>query len=459
MSQKVTVIANTTPTHFGAWLEKHTQGIHWRNFPTERGRINLQSARASGYQITMDGSYSCPSKDDPDFETAYLLGPQIGFELTPLSADRTEITGYCNPSKPAALVAYFAELLAEIAKRWPETIGDINEYLKSTGAELGIHQFPSPATDDRDAQMSAQSGGVNSQGDISARGDVVGRDKVINITNVTTQAPLTGATHQEKQTGYLIGPQLRITRDDIGLQPSEFIELIGFQSEKEYLQMERNEIECPERLIDRIFEATGILPDWLKHSNQPKYTIIPDLDWARHTNQAIRQIVNLSHGSDEMLPVYVTIAISTPTSDRLFWRGKNLWASMTGQYSHLGICVEIAKHKYKVFDTQFCADPDNHYLRTKYFEPFYAFLRGLYEYEGLDSRGVIMPTGKDERDLYKGRVHPQSVLFRHKVSRRINWLSEVLDTRDSPSRAYISRNYGGWIEKLQSTFRSFNNNA
>jgi hypothetical protein len=409
------------------------------------------------------GSVKLIKRDNISTEFLIIERPRLQFDLsTPEQlADELRVFNqqdgprkqYATEEDRQKLIAFYRrerENHSKLVDRYEKAKADLVEMLKERGLwiEEDIEIVPPKQNDWRTSAVN-----INAEGDVKAGGDVVGRDNVNIVTNVTVQPSLDSVSQQGKQREYLVGRRLRNVREDVGLQPSEFIELVGFQSEKEYLQMESNEIECPEYLIDRIFETTGVLPEWLKHASQPKYNVDPRLDWFRQTDQAVRQIASLSTGLQEVFPVYVTTAVCTPASDWLLWRVKNLWAEATGNYLHVGVCVPIAKHKYKVFDTQFRVDSENYHLRVKYFRQFHAFLRGLYDCGRLDTQGIILPSQADEIDLYKGRVHPRRVLFRHKISRRINWLSVVLDARDYPFNASTYRMCGGWLRSLRNAFQ------
>jgi hypothetical protein len=296
-------------------------------------------------------------------------------------------------------------------------------------------------------QTSAQGGGIDiASNDTTIGGDVVGRDK-ISITNIN-QYSSGKEEAQSSERGFLIGEQLRIARDDTGLQPPRFIELIDFHGEQQYRKMEANTTECPESVIDRIYKATGILPGWLKDpTEQKKCEVEFTDDWRRCPREAARQISQLSTGE-----IYVTIAASIPARDRLLWRGKNLWAKATMDYLHVGICVPIAEYRYKIFDTNFSADFENAHDRERYALPFYSFLYELFDRFDLNCHGIILSDFKDDKVLYKGKVHPRKILSSQKAFWRINWVQRVLEQRDNLDWSYVTKNCGSWIKNMQRIF-------
>lgn len=284
---------------------------------------------------------------------------------------------------------------------------------------------------------------INSANDTSVGGDVVGRDKVSSTTNINVNV-----ISQEKATPtertYLIGEQLGIVRAEVGLKSSEFIELIDFHSEQQYLEMEANKTGCPESVISRIYEATGVLPEWLKNPDRPKYEVELTDDWTSQPRETARRISEASAGE-----VYVTIAASIPAKDLLFWRGKNLWASITGDYLHVGVCVPISEYRYKIFDTGLSVDFRNALDSEKYAPPFCLFLSELFECFDVRCVGVILADYKAERALYKGYAYPRTVLSSPKAFWGINWVQHVLAAEDESGPTYIKRDCGGWIEDVR----------
>ena len=299
-----------------------------------------------------------------------------------------------------------------------------------------------------------QSGGL----DISAEqanvgGDAVGRDK-ISVTNITNVYPSGKDEAQPLEKRFLIGKQLRIVRDDTGLQPPGFIELIDFHSEQQYRDMEANKTECPESVIGRIYEATGILPGWLKDPSKQKYEIELADDWIRQPKETARRIAQLATEY-----IYVTVAASIPAKDRLLWRSQNLLARMTDDYLHVGVCVPVSAHRYRVFDTGFAAHFANAYDQERYALPFYLFLYELFEHLGVNCVGVILSGLWADKALYQGKVYPRKILSSHNAFGRINWVRQVLAQQDDRNQTYVIKNCGQWIGDIQRVFLELGNNA
>jgi transcriptional regulator with XRE-family HTH domain len=63
------------------------------------------------------------------------------------------------------------------------------------------------------------------------------------------------------------GPRLKRLREDLELSTSNFIELIGYPSEKWYMRVEEGRAEIEEAFLIKAAEATGVSITWLKHGS------------------------------------------------------------------------------------------------------------------------------------------------------------------------------------------------
>lgn len=116
-----TFFLDTSADYFVTWLRDYTRAAPYRDFPTEKGRINLQSAQpayrpAGPTEMVMDGFYIAPSGDDSERGTH--LHRLISFKIVPLGHGRTEVIAEC---RQPVVMDYFQELLREIGRRWPES--------------------------------------------------------------------------------------------------------------------------------------------------------------------------------------------------------------------------------------------------------------------------------------------------------------------------------------------------
>jgi hypothetical protein len=116
---KTNFIIDTSQEYFCNWLEDFTRDAPYKNFPTEKGYISLQTARPAQYgysgnrYMRMEGYYLTPK--DGESQTAYPLSSIVEFKIIPLNQNRIEIAAEC--SQPVVEV-YFQLLLEEISKRW-----------------------------------------------------------------------------------------------------------------------------------------------------------------------------------------------------------------------------------------------------------------------------------------------------------------------------------------------------
>jgi NAD-dependent SIR2 family protein deacetylase len=124
---KETLYLNTTATLFAQWLADYTRMAPDRDFPTEKGRLVLQSIKPSisiqaPTTLAMEAFYIVQKKGE-DAEMVRPIGAAITFRVIPLSSERVEVRAECNQP---AVADYIRELLAEIKQRWP-TKGIVSE--------------------------------------------------------------------------------------------------------------------------------------------------------------------------------------------------------------------------------------------------------------------------------------------------------------------------------------------
>ena len=143
MGIKTNFIIETSQEYFCNWLQDFTRDAPYKNFPTEKGSISLQTARPAQYgysgnrYMRMEGYYLTAPKDDS--QTAYPISSVIEFKINPLNQNRIEIVAEC--SQPV-VESYFRILLEEIGKRWSPTksseqqISELQEVVSNGFSEL-----------------------------------------------------------------------------------------------------------------------------------------------------------------------------------------------------------------------------------------------------------------------------------------------------------------------------------
>jgi hypothetical protein len=135
---KETLYLDTTAALFAQWLAECTQLAPYRRFPTEKGRLVLQSIKPplsiqAPTALAMDTIHVVP-KEDEDTELACPVRAAITFRVIPLSSERVEVQAECNQP---VVADYFRELLAEIKQRWPT-----KEAVSETPSALPHHLEP-----------------------------------------------------------------------------------------------------------------------------------------------------------------------------------------------------------------------------------------------------------------------------------------------------------------------------
>ena len=111
----VTFILDTGADTLANWLK-----ATWR--PEHAGRVNLQTLRddhgrqGATRRLAADGVLTY-EREGQAAAVAYGLETMVLFELLPLSAERLEVRAECRYH--ATLLPWFADLLAEMVKRWP----------------------------------------------------------------------------------------------------------------------------------------------------------------------------------------------------------------------------------------------------------------------------------------------------------------------------------------------------
>jgi hypothetical protein len=120
---------------------------------SKRGWFVLQRARAGGSfhksdRITIDSAFYTLSRDDEQREILHFAGVEaVHFGVTDIGTERDsriEVDALCiNSFMP--IRAYFHDLLAEIARTWPESAQPIGELAQASARETGVDTLQSAA--------------------------------------------------------------------------------------------------------------------------------------------------------------------------------------------------------------------------------------------------------------------------------------------------------------------------
>jgi hypothetical protein len=238
------------------------------------------------------------------------------------------------------------------------------------------------------------------------------------------QLPISANSVQEKR--YQAGTRLGILREQLNLEPSKFIDLLGLPSESAYLDMEANQAEVPLSLLEQIVDLTGVNLDWLKHGGEQMHPVgyLPLRDVRQDLLTLIKQ-----------RPRLVLLTVDSP---RLF----------------VGICTQVSDYRWHVHKTGMWLKFWHWFDDLWAISHFYAFLYGLSKVFPYQSRGYKIARDEHEQ-LYSGKVHPCSILSTD-IS-IYSWIIEALldiehKEREAPRYA---KQYGRWLARVHEEFKKY----
>jgi hypothetical protein len=268
---------------------------------------------------------------------------------------------------------------------------------------------------------------------------------------------------QPETEGFLIGERLQQLRQELELQSSEMIKLIGYPSEKAYLEMENNIRECNGAIIAQLYTTFGVLSDWLTDGTFPKYER-DRLLWWQDPEACLAQIFEL-----DPQRLYVTLRVRKPND----WLGclrdmKDFVFSILNastmdsdllSYADpflIGIFAEVTPYRYHTYDLAAGLDS---IWRSQFHRPWasrllYQFLNTLVYRSQFEVQGVIIPEWRLNAGLYAGRLHPMQVLRQVDWTWGVEWPYEVLDlAQKRMSTRRGRRRYGRWFPRVREVFR------
>lgn len=278
------------------------------------------------------------------------------------------------------------------------------------------------------------------------------------LEKLISKVPLTLSTpsNQQIRKRYLVGKQLKLLRKELGLETSAFKDVIGFPSEKEYQQIEADEVEVDETFLQSVYEATGALPEWLMYGGEPCYEVdlfkVGTYGWTSAPQEALKIITELHPKI-----VYLTIATTTPISDFPIVRQiKDIHRTATFQNLHLGLCLQLNDFRHKIFDLHLAADLWE-LLSKEYASPFFKLVDSLLDDYGAAVRGFIINNLKDDWALYNGSMYPGSILSKYHYRQQGNWIIDLMSLKNDESvpNTYAWM-YGNWFVKLHKVLRETN---
>lgn len=272
---------------------------------------------------------------------------------------------------------------------------------------------------------------ISIDGDVADSVVIAGDDNIVNIIKSVTEKNNTKILDEvvtKKQERYFdAGKRVKTVRNELGIKTSEFIELTGLLSEREYKAIERGEKETPLHLLEKITQISGVNLEWLKHGGELRYPIE-----AVYFNPVERDLA--------------FCARLNPQEYFLTLNEKDL---------HIGLVAQIGAYRYQVIDTGVTLDFWNWVESFWAIPAFYDFLERLSG-PWHDIYGVILPP-QIETKFYAGEIH---FLAARQYAKRFgrNLLYDLLDLEETRRVSSYKRVYGGnWMPKVHKVFRKYLN--
>lgn len=266
---------------------------------------------------------------------------------------------------------------------------------------------------------------------VSLNGTTVTGNVIIGDGNAATQQLSQASEAKIKEVFFNAGNRLRQVREEIGLKSSEFVELLGLQSEKRYLSMERQTEEVPLGQLQKAHDVSGVSLEWLMHGNGQRYEV--EESNFKPVSEGLDFIAKLKPQKVYFLLGRSAIAINNLVT---------------------GIVVQTDKYRYQVIDYGMHLDFWNWYDELGYVPLFYDFLSVLWDrYYG--PYGIVIPI-RYSKQLYEGKIHFHEAI-RHANGKYLFWPNAVLDINyERQSKTYYERYYGKWISRVHRSFIEIN---
>jgi|GEM_PF-1900845 len=223
------------------------------------------------------------------------------------------------------------------------------------------------------------------------------------------------------------GLRMKEIREEINLETSQFAELLGLRSQREYEAIERQEREVPLSVLNKVSDIFGVQVEWLKHQKGHKYEI---------------ETINL-RPIEEDLEYLASL------------NAQEYFLTLEKKELHVGLVAQIGKYRYQVLDTGVTLDFWEWADEFWAIPAVYHFLKGLSD-SCHDIEGVIFPLDY-EKKLFEGDIH--FLAARRNADRYgRNLLHDILDineTRLTSSLTY-SKAYGSnWMHKTHEELKKY----
>ncbi len=205
--------------------------------------------------------------------------------------------------------------------------------------------------------------------------DVINTLKAHFQQSSTNQIPGSRVNKIDEHQYFDAGNRIKLVRDEIGLKPSEFKELLGIQSEFEYQAIENQKQEASSDLLKKVSDVSGVNLEWLKHGTGDQYNI-----GAIHFNP----IENDLKYCENLKPQEYFLIISENSLQ-------------------VGIVAQRSQYNFQTIKTGVSLDFWDWVEAHWVIPAFYRFLSQLSD-SWHDTRGIILPD-QIGQDLLEGNIH------------------------------------------------------
>lgn len=221
---------------------------------------------------------------------------------------------------------------------------------------------------------------------------------------------------------YDCGKRVGIVRASLSMLPSQFIELIDYDSEKRLAFLESETIDMSESEIARVCEATGVSAEWLIHGKGSMFPIesISTYHWAE-----MKRLKDATPNSVHML--------------------------VNRETQQLVLLAHIHTKKWMIYSIVFDIDFAGWWGDHCQIPEIYQMFKQLAEdYRGRIHGRVIAP--HEFADIHTGETHPALFMSANRAS-GVHWFEHIFDQGRKYSMAVNYEDwYGKWFISAQDYF-------
>lgn len=131
-----------------------------------------------------------------------------------------------------------------------------------------------------------------------------------------------GASEVDGQMRFDAGERIQAVRQELGIKPSRFVEMLKYPSQREFEAIEQRTAESPLYLLHQVHTLTGATMEWLKHGDEPRY----DVDYMRI--HPVQDSIDFFEG----------------------FHSNNFHLTLDTKNLHVGIVIKISDWRYQTLD-------------------------------------------------------------------------------------------------------------